>query len=263
VELPGDGGGVPANLNLWRDQLGLKPLSDEDLISSTSRISIGTREAIFADFVEGKGDGKKKIRRRMFGVILPLGDKTLFCKMTGEDRLLGSQKEVFSKWVRSLQFNSETVSEKEVPLAARGKAKVGVRWKSPKGWKEQAASGMRKGSFTIEGKGGKKADVSMTSFGGTAGGIVANVNRWRDQIGLSSLSEADFSGQSESVDVRGRKILIVEIFGVSKQTSTPQGILGGILPLGGETWFFKMMGDPDLVRLQKKEFIQFLRELEF
>ena len=57
-----------------------------------------------------------------------------------------------------------------------------VHWKAPPAWEEQPASGFRKGSFLVRGANGETADVSVISFPATAGGLLANVNRWRDQL---------------------------------------------------------------------------------
>src|SRR5438034_6334860 len=54
-----------------------------------------------------------------------------------------------------------------------------ISWTTPKGWKEQAPSAMRAGSFLVKGKNGQEADVSVIPLSGEAGGELANINRWR------------------------------------------------------------------------------------
>ena len=53
---------------------------------------------------------------------------------------------------------------------------------------------MRKASFVVEEADGAKVDISATSFPGESGGLLANINRWRGQLGLHAL-DADSSNQ--------------------------------------------------------------------
>jgi hypothetical protein len=150
------------------------------------------------------------------------------------------------------------------PAATMTDASAGtqVHWTAPPGWDKQAASGFRKGSFLVHGADGKTADVSVISFPETAGGLLANVNRWRNQLKLAPVADAAQAGTPMAV--AGHEMFFVDL--VSEQATGPDGtktrILGGVLPLGSETWFFKMMGPDQLVEAQREEFKQFLESVE-
>src|SRR4051812_36103019 len=60
-------------------------------------------------------------------------------------------------------------------------AEGALAWKLPKGWTDEAGSGMR--YATIKPADGK-VEVSVVVLPGPAGGELANVHRWRGQIGL-------------------------------------------------------------------------------
>ena len=62
-------------------------------------------------------------------------------------------------------------------------------WDAPATWEEGKSSSMRIGSFsaTIN---GEDIDISIIKLGGDGGGHLANVNRWRGQIGLGPLDDA-------------------------------------------------------------------------
>ena len=63
-----------------------------------------------------------------------------------------------------------------------------LQWALPKGWTEsRSAGGMRYATLKASAPG--KLDVSVTVFPGPAGGELANVNRWRNQIGLAPPEE--------------------------------------------------------------------------
>ncbi len=145
--------------------------------------------------------------------------------------------------------------------AAGGAAPLAVHWTAPAGWEEQAASGFRKGSFLVKDAEGKKADVSVISFPEAAGGLLANVNRWRDQLKLAPITDVVQAGTP--MEVGGRDLFFVEL--VSDAPLSPDGskqrILGGIFPAGAETWFFKMIGPDALVESQREAFKGFLQSV--
>jgi hypothetical protein len=140
-------------------------------------------------------------------------------------------------------------------------APTAVHWTAAEGWEEQPASGFRKGSFLVRGADGKKADVSVISFPEAAGGLLANVNRWRDQLKLAPITDVAQAGTPMAVG--GRDIFFVDL--LSEEPISPDGsksrILGGIFPAGGETWFFKMIGPDALVESQRETFKQFLQSV--
>lgn len=132
-------------------------------------------------------------------------------------------------------------------------------WDLPAGWIEEPATPPRYASFAIPGADGAPADMSVTSFPGDAGGDLANVNRWRGQIGLPPWSEAELASGAQRITAVGQEILLVELEGPDRQTS----VLGAILRQREKTWFFKMTGPSALVGAQKDSFAKFLQSLRF
>ncbi len=152
-------------------------------------------------------------------------------------------------------------SSEQVAMTSNAGAAPTVHWNAPEGWEEQPSTGFRKGSFLVHGADGKQADVSVISFPEQAGGLLANVNRWRDQLKLAPISNEAEVGTP--LPVAGQDMFFVDL--VSEQGLQPDGsksrILGGIFPLPGETWFFKMMGPDQLVEAQRNAFRQFLESV--
>lgn len=140
----------------------------------------------------------------------------------------------------------------------RGDNAANVHWTAPAGWEEQPATGFRKGSFLVRGEDGKQADVSVVSFPESAGGLLANINRWRDQLKLAPVADPQQAGATLAIGKQ--EFFFVDL--TSEQPLLEGGsksrILGGILPLNGETWFFKMSGPDQLVEAQRDLFRQFL-----
>jgi hypothetical protein len=130
----------------------------------------------------------------------------------------------------------------------------------PAGWQEKPASQFRVASFDIV-VDGKKADVSVIPLGGSSGGDLANVNRWRGQAGLPPVDEAGLKQTSEAIEIAG---VAAELYDIATPPSDDAtGILGAILHGADTVWYFKMIGDADLVKGQKANFIAFLKSLNF
>lgn len=143
------------------------------------------------------------------------------------------------------------MADTAVPTAS-GEALV---WQAPSPWAPKPASAMRKGSYSVPGEGGE-SDLSITAFPGDVGGELQNVNRWRGQIGLAPLAPEDLEASVHRVEANGLKITIVEL--EPKGDPAGKAILGAMVPFGGSTWFFKLMGPGASVKAAKPAFLEFL-----
>jgi hypothetical protein len=128
-------------------------------------------------------------------------------------------------------------------------------WEAPAPWKSKPASPMRKASFAVPGD-GAESELSVTAFPGDVGGELANVNRWRGQVGLPLLRAEDLDSAVSRVESNGLKITIVELF--PQGDPAAKSILGAIVPFGGSTWFFKLTGPGTSVKSSRPAFIGFL-----
>src|ERR1700694_2921203 len=115
-----------------------------------------------------------------------------------------------------------------------------VTWQAPADWDEQPASGPRRGTFKIHGKDGSEAELSITAFPGDVGGLLANINRWRGQIQLPPLAESDLAQVVMPLTGASRISFVDRVSADSIKDGKKSRILGGILPLHAETWFFKL-----------------------
>jgi hypothetical protein len=138
-----------------------------------------------------------------------------------------------------------------------------VRWQLPTGWQELPPSQMRVGSFTVTGANGQKAEISIIPLAGEAGGDLENVNRWRGQVGLARVSQADMAKLAEQVEVAGERGPLFDFAGVPLDGEKKLHLLAAILHRGATAWFFKMTGDDGLVTAEKPAFVQFLKTVSF
>jgi len=134
---------------------------------------------------------------------------------------------------------------------------AGLSWSAPDAWKPKAASSMRRGSYDVGEGSGPLADLAITVFPGEVGGDLANVNRWRGQISLPPIAEAELASALQAVTTAtGLAVRYVDLSGGS--ADNPQRMLAAIVPHHGSTWFFKLTGPAASVGAEKSRFVEFL-----
>jgi hypothetical protein len=129
-----------------------------------------------------------------------------------------------------------------------------LSWTAPATWTAKTGSSMRKGSYTVKGD-GAEADMAITAFPGDVGGDLANLNRWRGQIQLPPVGQAEFNAATQHLDRNGLHMTVVDVAGTG---ANAQRILGAMVPFSGATWFFKLTGPDALVAKEKAVFMSFL-----
>lgn len=132
-----------------------------------------------------------------------------------------------------------------------------LKWTAPDHWQAQAPSTVRKGSYLVPGTPpAGNGDMSITAFPGDVGGQLANLNRWRGQIELPPLTEAEAAPTISHVDANGLHFDVVDF--ANTRLAQPQRVLGAIVPFNGTTWFFKLSGPDDLIAREKPNFLRLL-----
>ena len=126
---------------------------------------------------------------------------------------------------------------------------------TPEGWKKLAASGIRKANLKVTADTGS-AEITILTFPGDVGGRLANINRWRGQVGLEAATDEDLPAFTTAYDISGHRGLYVRLEGET------QSILGALLPFHGSTWFVKMLGDTPTVLANEASMQQFLDSIQ-
>ncbi|HLP01175.1 MAG TPA: hypothetical protein VK163_04055 [Opitutaceae bacterium] len=143
------------------------------------------------------------------------------------------------------------------PASAPDAANDSISWAAPDHWVAKPLGAMRRGSFTAKNTAGE-ADCSIFVFPAASNPLLANINRWRGQVGLAPLTEAQLAAETTAVEnAAGLKFVTVELLGQTGAGSTR--VLGAILYRGEEAWFFKLSGPDAVVAAEKPAFLDFLR----
>lgn len=141
------------------------------------------------------------------------------------------------------------------PISTQGQP----AWQIPAGWQEVSGGQFLVAKFMINGDGGAKAAVNVSSSTGDGGGLPANVNRWRGQLGLPPEDEV----ATTTFTVSGGQAQLVDFSGTSVQNGQPAELVGILVTQPDKTWFYKLMGDPKLVAAQKDAFTQFVQGAKY
>jgi hypothetical protein len=129
------------------------------------------------------------------------------------------------------------------------------KWaKLPAGWSVGPENSMRKATWIVSGPNDSKAEIAVTVFPGSVGGLTANVNRWRGQIGLPPASPDEISTSAKTVKVGG---LESQRF-VMTSTDGKKSVDAVLTAKDGATWFFKMNGETAAVEANGAAFVAFL-----
>ena len=250
-----------AIVNMWREQVGQKALAEGELASALTPVEVGGAQGQLFE-ITGTRDGQGV---RIVTAFAHRDGASWFYKLQGPEAVVAAQKPVFVEFLKSVRIKegsapaTEIAQVAEVPkvpeavrAADNAAAEPQFKWKVPEGWQTLAAGQMQVAKFAVPEREGAKAEVFVSVFPSESGGTLANVNRWRRQIGL------------DPVDEEGLKPLVSPIEGVPGALlvdlkSEAKAMLGAIIPREGRWWFYKLMGDAPAVTAEREAFIRFVQ----
>jgi hypothetical protein len=276
IPLGGAAGSELDNINRWRTQVSLEKVTPESLASVTEKVEIGDSQGTFVDMLGTDPQTQKPTR--ILGAILPSQGTTWFFKAMGADTLVAEQKPAFKQFLKSVSIDTPASHQQAAAASQPRSAEVSnasapnapapssdkPSWVVPTGWQAQPPSSMLLARFAIADKELGKAEMTISSFPGDVGGLLANVNRWGNQLGLGAVSEADLAKVTSPMDLNGVKATIVEL--ENKKTSASGAsmrMIVAVVPRNGQTWFFKLMGDAPLVVREKPVLIKFVESFRY
>jgi len=286
VPLGGTGGGDLANVNRWRGQVGQGQLTEEALQKTAEKISIAGQPAALYDLAPSSfEDGTPS--QRILGAILHTDGMVWFFKMTGDDALVQQQKPAFLDFLKSVKLpgapaapdiDLSKLPPSHPPIGGMGAGMEGMggmngmpvtppdpatvpTWDVPADWKPAPVTQFVVAKFALTGQGGA-ATVSVSSLGGDGGGLLSNVNRWRQQLGQDPVDESALA-KLDTLNTPAGNATVVDITGVNPSSGQPARMVGVVLGLEGRTWFYKFTGDSNTVSDQKQTFLNFVKSAKY
>lgn len=253
--LPNLAGREDAVVNMWREQVGLGPVAQEEVAKVFQPAEIaGAQGQTFE--IGGTKDGQKV--KTLVGT-LHRGDKSWFFKMSGDEAVVDAQRTNFLAFLKSVHIDDAAKAAAPAPApaassvaSAPGPSNSSFKWTVPPAWKTQNPGQMQVAKFTVPDKDGAKAEVSVSVFPNDTGGTLANVNRWRRQVGLPEVDEAGLKSCVSDLDAVPGGVLV-------NLTNEQRQMLGAIVPRDGKWWFYKLLGDAPAVVSAHQDFVDFVK----
>lgn len=218
------------NVNRWRQQLRLPAIAVSDLGATTKSLKVDGHEATLVSLVG-----------------------------TGSGQMGGAPFAPFAGGGGALPLDHPPVENVKTTPAAGGKASVrsDIRYSVPAEWTAGQPNAISLASFKAT-DGDKQVDITVSTAGGD---LLANVNRWRGQIGLSPVDSADLAKSVQKIATLGSTGDFVELVG-AEGSAKRETILGVQANAGGRTWFIKLKGDSELAAREKTRFEAFVKSLQ-
>ncbi len=132
----------------------------------------------------------------------------------------------------------------------------------PKGWKPIDPGDLVTARFQI-GAGEQTATMTVTGLRGDGGGLAANINRWRSQVGLEPVPEKDAVRALQPVKVDGNSGHVLDLTGPEVAGKPTLRMRVGIVKHAEQTWYFRLIGPARLVGEQQTAFDGFLKSVRF
>ncbi len=255
TSFPGSVGTELDNVNRWRQQLGLASV-DQSGVSS---------ESVSVDTSDGKLFDLSGSTARTVVAMVRQNGATWFFKMNGDSGAVAEAKPAFMEFLKSVHFaggsDAAAAATEPAAQAAPTADSNSPKWSVPSDWVEKTPGPMLFKSFSIADAAGANAAVTVSFFPGDVGGTLANVNRWRGQMGLSSVEEDHLESVAEKLETAGGKATLVDIDGVGAKAG--QRLVAAIVPHGENRWFYKLLGDKALVGKEKDSFVNFVKTVQY
>jgi hypothetical protein len=242
----GDAAGADAvlqNVNRWRSQMSLSPITVDHLADSTKRVDLAGEPSIFVDLTGKLGSGG--MPAPFAGGAMPPGHPEL---PSGRAELPPDHSAIPSDGGDKSERPSAEVSAE-------------LTFDTPAGWQPGEPNAMSMAAFVVE-DGSRKVVITATPLSPIPDYLLANVNRWREQVGLPKTTAEELTKQIKPISVDGAKGGYVELVGPA--TPAPQRtIIGAIVEVGSRLWFIKLSGDAQLAEREKPKFEAFLKSIKF
>jgi len=260
---PGRAGGLLANVNRWRGQLHLEPLTETDVRSHLEPLPDGPVQGFTLDITSDEPTTNGESPQRIVGAIINGRDgMTWFVKAMDRLDNLDPHKDAIVQFAQSFRVAGPVHSDQQVhehnhdQPAHREQTDTAnsTVWQKPSHWHtDPNPSTVLSAAFHIEGADGI-ARVTVTVLVGDGGGALPNINRWRHQLGLPPVNNLDDQPTTRIGGQTGPVASMTDLI----STDGSRRMLVVMLPQRGRAWFYKMTGPDAVVEKEKQAFEQFV-----
>ena len=239
-------GQEPMLVNMWRNVLGQTALSDDETKAQLKDVAIGSEKGKMFD-LSAERNGEPV---RIVTAFLHRGGKTWFFKLQGPPTAVADQTNAFDAFLKSVQFTSgptEAAAPPTPPAPAAPSAPSSEQ--APAGWTVMEPGNMQAAKFGLEGG----AEVAVSIFPNDTGGLAANVLRWRRQLSLPEVPEAELVASARPIEGAGDGAVVVDL------ENGDRGLSGAVVPREGKWYFYKLTGPVAAVKAAREAFLNYAK----
>lgn len=155
----------------------------------------------------------------------------------------------------STQATPASADSQAVPPTAGASPSSQWPWSVPDNWTlVPGERPMRLATYQMQGLTGP-VEVAISRFPGDVGGMLANVNRWRGQVGLPPATDADLAGMIEPFENPGFNGSLLHIQGAEQHI-----VVASIFESGAnQTWTVRVSGSLEVAEAVKADVFAFGR----
>jgi hypothetical protein len=257
-------GGMTASrediLNIWREQLKLPPAEKGASDQQVESAVIAGQKADLYDLVSNDLLVQDKAKMRILTAVQVRDQTSWFVKMSGPDDLVKQSKPAFLEFLKSISFGAAGAPPAHATDAHSASADPSEpKLQAPAHWKAVPPGPMLKFKYSISADGGKQAEVTISSLAGDGGGTLPNLNRWRGQLMLQPVENDQLAKLGSPMQIGGAPVTVYDMKGTSAKSGDPARMVVLSVPAGGQSWFYKLLGDEAVVEKEKENFLKFVQ----
>eukprot|EP01047_Picozoa_sp_COSAG01_P014976 COSAG01_NODE_740_length_13891_cov_35.573013_13_plen_204_part_00 len=135
-----------------------------------------------------------------------------------------------------------------------------LKWHAAKTWKKLENSSFSKGKYLLSGG----SQLSISSFPGSAGGLLANINRWRQQLSLAPIKITELANYCDTFTTSFTSFTTVTLDATRHKTAPTNNnfLYAAIFNFNNETWFIKVTGSKKNIINHMSDIHNFLKSIK-
>jgi hypothetical protein len=237
-------------VNMWREQVGQEPLSREEAVKQFVPVVVGGEPGNLFEISGVPQEGSPAAR--IVTAMVHRSDASWFYKLAGDAALVEVQKPAFIEFLKTIRITDGPPASE---MAGHSHSAARPNWSVPAQWKELPAGQMQVAKFAVPERSGATGEVFVSVFPGDTGGLLANVNRWRTEIGLAAADDAEAARVVSALDPARPEAKLIDM------TNNNRRLIAAIVPRDGSYWFYKLRGDADAVTPEREAFVNFAKSM--
>jgi hypothetical protein len=257
IDLAARAGALLPNVNRWRGQIQLGEITQAELDKAIRLIPVA---GVQGHYVELVGPAEADSRQAILGAVAIRGERAWFFKLWGDAELALREKARFESFVKTVRFVTPEDDGPASVSTAAGGGNSPLKYDAPEGWTPREVRGMRRVAFHVA-ENDQKVEITAIELPGSVEALLPNVNRWRQQIELGEITQAELEKTVNPIQVDGVEGHYIELVG-PEDAQRRLAMLRVVAIHDGRTWLFSMTGDADLVLREKERFQGFVRSVK-